>query len=94
MPLAGEECLSLKAYRQLFGRRYGGLFLLTVPRMQMVNTTRKNDIEAALAAEQTNIKEIKNYSEAFRSGKVLSFPLFIFSGISECMVSLCGFRLF
>lgn len=38
----------------------------------------KTDIEAALAAEQTNIKEIKNYSEAFRSGKVLSLSFIHF----------------
>lgn len=38
----------------------------------------KEDIEAALAAEQTNIKEIKNYSEAFRSSKVLSLSFIHF----------------
>ena len=38
----------------------------------------KDDLQAALAAEQVGLKPVKNYAEAFRSGKVITLSLQFF----------------
>jgi len=38
----------------------------------------KDDLQAALAAEQVGMKPVKNYAEAFRSGKVITLSLQFF----------------
>lgn len=38
----------------------------------------KDDLQAALAAEQAGLKPVKNYAEAFRSGKVITLSLQFF----------------
>lgn len=43
-----------------------------------LNNQEKQEIEAALAAEQDNIKPVKNYGEAFRSARVLALAFIHF----------------
>ncbi|MDY1045691.1 MFS transporter [Pseudomonas coleopterorum] len=43
-----------------------------------LNQQEKDDLQAALAAEQVGLKPVKNYAEAFRSGKVITLSLQFF----------------